>query len=99
MVSRSPDASLEVSKQLGESRLLRTETATNTEQKLCPGVFVLAIRLFYCVSSRHYNSGTALHSFTSVSFSVVVGMEPRRCAFITLVRSDRSKVVHLQLQC
>lgn len=48
-----------VSKQSGESRRLRTETATNTEQKLFSSVFVLAIHLFYCVSSRLYNSDTA----------------------------------------
>lgn len=61
LLSRSPAASRNenVSGGSGESRLLRTGTATNTEHKLCPSAFVLAIHLLYCVSSRLYNNDTA----------------------------------------
>lgn len=79
LLSRSPAASRNgnVSEGSGESRLLRSGTATNTEHKLCPSAFVLAIHLLYCVSSRLYNSDTTnspqwLHTLTHTFFPLTV---------------------------
>lgn len=90
LLSRSPAASRNgnVSEGSGESRLLRSGTATNTEHKLCPSAFVLAIHLLYCVSSRLYNSDTTnspqwLHTLTHTFFPSLSW--PWQPAFITLV--------------